>query len=122
MPGSTHAREFGVEPLIEQRVQVHARRFCVPDVSVVLGSPTEQILTQPPLLIIEVLSKDDTMESMQDRIDDHLAFGVPYVWILSPRTRKAWVYTIHGAHEAKDGLLKIDLPPITLPVADLFPA
>ena len=37
----------------------------------------EPIITKPPFICIEILSKKDTVESMQDRIDDYLAFGVP---------------------------------------------
>jgi len=114
------ASELAVEALPEQRVQVHPRRFRVPDVCVVVGMATEQILTQPPLAVIEILSKDDTMERMQEKIDDYLAFGVPYVWVLNPRSRKAWVYTSQGAHEAKDGILRTEQPAISLPLADLF--
>ena len=29
------------------------------------------------------------MAEMQERIDDYLAFGVPYVWLLHPGTRRA---------------------------------
>ena len=69
-------REFGIRLVPELRVQVKPTRFRVPDVCVVLSShPHEQILTHPPFLCIEVLSKDDTMTSMQERIDDYLAFG-----------------------------------------------
>ena len=33
------------------------------------------------------------MKEMQERIDDYLTFGVRYVWLLHPRTRRAFVYT-----------------------------
>src|ERR1700676_5497880 len=44
----------------EQRVQVKATRFRVPDVCVYIGTePDEQIFRTPPFLAIEILSKDD---------------------------------------------------------------
>src|ERR1700676_2242235 len=44
----------------EQRVQVKATRFRVPDVCVYLGQePDEQVFRTPPFLAIEILSKDD---------------------------------------------------------------
>jgi Uma2 family endonuclease len=56
-------KEWGSHVFPEQRVQVKPRRFRVPDVCVVVGAePQEQILTQPPLLCIEILSKDDRNE------------------------------------------------------------
>ena len=68
----------------EQRVQVEQTRFRIPDVCVVLGEPGEQILTKPPFLCIEVLSPEDRMIRVEERIDDYLAMGVAYVWVLDP--------------------------------------
>ena len=66
-------KELGMHVFPEQRVQVKARRFRVPDVCVVVGQePQEQIFTLPPFLCIEILSKDDRMSEMQERIDDYL--------------------------------------------------
>jgi Uma2 family endonuclease len=78
----------------EQRVQVKATRFRVPDISVLAGSaPAGPILVEPHFLCIEILSRNDRMEEMQERIDDYLSFGVRYVWLIHPRTRRAFVYT-----------------------------
>src|SRR5579872_2978726 len=61
----------------EQRVQVSERRFRIPDVCVVVGQDeTDQIFHRPPFICIEILSKDDTLDSVQNRIDDYLKFGV----------------------------------------------
>ncbi|HSP66810.1 MAG TPA: Uma2 family endonuclease [Bryobacteraceae bacterium] len=62
----------------EQRVQVAPRRFRIPDVCLVLGrEPEEQIFRDPPFICVEILSRDDTLESTQRKIDDYLNFGVP---------------------------------------------
>jgi Uma2 family endonuclease len=105
----------------EQRVQVRATRFRVPDVCVVLGrGRVDPIITKPPFICIEILSKDDTIESMQERIDDYLAFGVPYVWLINPRSRRAFVYTADGSREVKDGILRTENPEIVVPLAEVF--
>ena len=84
----------------EQRVQVTPSRFRVPDVTVVVGQePREQILTSPPFLCIEILSREDRMTEMQERIDDYLRFGVPYVWVLDPRLKRAFAYTSTGVSQ-----------------------
>jgi hypothetical protein len=41
-----------------------------------------------PFICTEALSSEDRMSRVQERVDDHIAFGVPYVWIVDPRTRK----------------------------------
>lgn len=106
--------------MVEQRVQVKATRFRVPDISVLFGgAPAGPIIVEPPFLCIEILSRDDRMTEMQERIDDHLSFGVRYVWLIHPRTRRAFVYTREGVTEVKDGVLRTNDPDISVPLAEL---
>ena len=93
----------------------------MPDICVLAGGkPTEQIFTRPPLLCIEILSPEDTMSRMQERISDYLTFGVSHVWVLDPRTRRAYDYTSTGMREAKDGVLRTEDPQIDVPLAEIF--
>jgi Uma2 family endonuclease len=106
---------------VEVRVQVKARRFRVPDICLVAGGkPKSRTVTTPPFLIVEVLSPDDRMSEMQERIDDYLAFGVKYVWIVDPVTRKGYVHTADFSREAKDGILRTKGPAIQVSLAELF--
>jgi Uma2 family endonuclease len=57
---------------------------------------------------------------MQRRIDDSLNFGVRFVWLVDPRTMKAWIYTADGMHEVRDGVLRTENPDIAVPLKDLF--
>src|SRR5713226_763091 len=62
----TRRKQWSVYAYVEQRVQVAPRRFRVPDVCVVVGrKPTDPIFPQPPFICIEVLSKTDSLESIQ---------------------------------------------------------
>ena len=91
----------------EQRIQVRPTRFRIPDICVYAGEKLkEQIFRTPPLICIEILSPEDRLERIQERIDDYLAFGVPYVWVINPRNRRAWAYTKDGSTEIHDGLLR----------------
>jgi Uma2 family endonuclease len=117
----TRRKELGVKVHPEQRVQVSPTRFRIPHVTVVKNSQIQgEIFTAPPHLCIEILSKDDTMDYMQDKIDDYLQFGVPYVWIINPRLRKGCVATKAGLVEAASGVLETSDPGIRVPVAELF--
>ena len=118
---SMHKKEWGIQVYVEQRVQVTSRRFRVPDVCVVVGArPREQIFTHPPFLCIEILSKDDRMSEMQERINDYLAFGVKHVWVVDPRSRRAYMHTVEGSRETKDGMLRTTTPDIAVPLAEMF--
>ena len=48
-------------------------RYRVPDICIVSrDQPVEPVFTSPPLVCIEILSKDDSLRSMQARVDDYL--------------------------------------------------
>ena len=105
---------------VEVRVQVKATSFRVPDVCCIWGSkPDSSIIHEPPFLVIEVLSPDDRAEDVQEKIDDYLAFGIQYVWVVNPRTRRGYVYTPEGMREAKDGILRTGSPEIALPLNEI---
>jgi Uma2 family endonuclease len=113
-------RQWGILVVIAPRVQVSATRVRVPDISVLTGPPPDGgIVAEPPFLCIEILSPSDRMKEMQERIDDYLAFGVRYVWLLHPVTRRAFVYTMDAVQEVKNGLLQTDNPAICVPLAEL---
>jgi len=114
--------EWNIYAVLEARVQVCTTRYRVPDICVfVRPEPQEQIFTRPPFLCIEILSPEDRMSRMQQRIDDYLAFGVEYVWVVDPQTHRAWIYRREGMHEAADGVLRTTNPDIEIPLADVFP-
>lgn len=113
--------ELGIRVLVEQRVRVSPKRYRVPDVCVLLGGrPQEQVLTNPPFLCIEVLSPEDRMTRVNERIHDFLNSGVRYLWLIDPKTRQAWVYTAGAIQEVADGFLRTQSPDIALPIASLF--
>ena len=115
------AELWAIHIYLEQRVQISARRFRIPDLCIVAGpEPEDQILHQRPLVCIEILSRDDTLDRMQEKIDDFLNFGVRYVWVINPRTRRAWVYTTDGSREVRDGVLRTEKPAITVPLSEVF--
>jgi Uma2 family endonuclease len=116
-------KELGIRVYAAQRVQVSPTRFRIPDVTVVQASQFQgEIFTAPPHLCIEILSKDDTMLYMQEKIVDYLCFGVLYVWIVNPRLRKGYVATNAGLVEAEFCVLATSDPDIRVPVAELFDA
>ena len=89
--------QWAIVVVVEQRLQVKAARFRIPDIMVIAGNASgDPIVTAPPFLCIELLSPCDRLTEMQDRIDDYLSFGVRYVWLINPRTRQAYVYTSAG--------------------------
>jgi len=115
--------ELNISVFPEQRVRVSTTRVRVPDVCVMVGeAPNEQVFARAPFLCIEILSPDDRMSRMHEKIRDYLGMGVRYVWVVDPYSRLAWIHTSDGAVEAKDGVLRTTDPVIEMPLAEVMPA
>ncbi|MDQ6666073.1 MAG: Uma2 family endonuclease [Acidobacteriota bacterium] len=114
-------REWNIRVLPEQRLQIAANRFRIPDVCVISRDQViEPVFTRPPLICIEVLSKDDTLCSMQDRVDDYHAFGVPNIWILDPVKRRAYICDGGDFREPSRDTLEVASSPIRISLHELF--
>jgi Uma2 family endonuclease len=117
----TRRKEWNITVLPEMRVQVKPTRFRIPDICVVLGDTEEQILTQPPFLCVEILSPEDRWVRVKERINDFLAMGVPYVWVIDSQTRQAYIATpAEGLREVKDGVLKTTNPAFQVSLTELL--
>ncbi len=113
-------KKHGILAVAEQRVQVKPRRFRVPDITVIVGPrPASGIVVDPPFLCIEILSPEDRYTEMKRRVDDYLAFGVSYVWVIDPRSKAAVVHTSEGVREIKDGVLQTRNPDLTIMLSEL---
>jgi Uma2 family endonuclease len=111
--------EWNIEVLPEQRIRISPSKFRVPDVCLVsLSEPVEQILTKPPLACIEILSPEDTLRRMQDRIDDYREFGIANIWVLDPAKQRGYDCNSSGFLEATE--FAISGTPIRLVLSELF--
>jgi Uma2 family endonuclease len=113
--------EWHIRVTPELRIQVREDRFRVPDVCVIsANAPKEQVVRHPPLLCIEILSPEDTIARMRDRIADFIGMGVPQVWLLDPATRTAIVCDGVAMVEHKGGELILPGTPVRLNLAEAF--
>ena len=103
----------------EQRVQVNARRFRIPDVCILAaGAGCQKIITTAPELCIEVLSPEDTLTRTMERVGDYFAMGVPTCWIIDPVRREAWIATSGHLAEVTDGVLRAG--DVAMPLAEVL--
>src|SRR5580700_1095507 len=113
------SRKLGIYVFPELRVQVAARRYRIPDITVTTRKVKGRILREPPFLCIEVLSPEDRASRIETKIDDYLAFGVKHIWIIDPREKKGWSYTREGKREPTEVLTTSD-PRLTLSLNEVF--
>jgi Uma2 family endonuclease len=116
-----HAAEWKIRVFPELRVQTSAKNYRIPDVCIVhRETPFEPIVRTPPLLCIEILSRDDRMSDIQERVEDYLAMGVPAVWVVDPRRRRAYAALPSGALEPAPTALTVAGTEIRVPIPDIF--
>ncbi len=117
----TREDEWHVRVVPEQRVQTSATHFRIPDVCLLRGDVAfEEIVRVAPLLCIEILSPEDRMSEMYEKLDDYLAMGVASVWVIDPRRRKIWDTDEAGKLQMRDDALRVAGTPIRLAAEDLF--
>ncbi len=110
-----------IRAVTDVRTQVRSTRFRVPDLSVLrAGAPKEQIITHPPLIVIEILSPEDRLSRFQGRIEDYLNFGVENIWIIDPESRTAYIATADGLHPVRANELVVPETPIRVVLSDMF--
>ena len=113
-------KKWGIIIVPEQRVQVKPGRFRVPDLCVLLNEPGEQILTKPPFLCIEVLSPEDRMKRVKERVTDYLEMGVPNVWVFDPEDQAGLhCHRPQRLQEVK-GVLRTENPVLEVPLDEIF--
>ena len=80
-------KSWSVKVVTEQRLQVSPTRVRIPDVMLVSRGLQPEVTVDPPVLVVEILSPDDTYTETQSRSADYLHMGVPCVWIIDPTSR-----------------------------------
>jgi Uma2 family endonuclease len=115
-----HGKQLGLRPLVEVRTRVSPTRFRLPDVTVVKGAkPVGRVITVPPFLAIEIVSPDDRLNRMEERIDDYIKFGIRFIWVIDPQTGKGYVYTDQRRIPVEDGIFWTEDPRVELNFAEL---
>jgi Uma2 family endonuclease len=118
---SLKEEEWGIEAMTEVRVQVSPTRFRIPDVCVVReGGADDPIVSEAPLLCVEVLSPGDSVAAMRRRAQDYFTMGVPKVWIFDPQTRVAYACATDSMTEHAEGLLRLEGTEIEVSIEEAF--
>jgi Uma2 family endonuclease len=85
-----------------------------------LPLPDEEVFTSPAFLFVEIMSPDDTIGDMQDRLDEYLNFGVPNIWVIDPWKHRGWRITVDGWSLAHDGIMRTADGRVEMPLADVL--
>lgn len=91
---------FYVRP--EMRIQIAPRRYRVADLAVYAGKePVEEVPSDPPLVTIEIVSRDDRYTEVLAKLEEYRQRGVKYIWLVDPWMLKIYVYGAAGLLEVE---------------------
>ena len=117
------ANSLGLQVLLEIRIQVSPSRFRVADIAVWRSGPIGQrIPTVAPFLVVEVLSPEDRLVRLQPKIQEYLAQGVEWVWVIDPDEHRGLSYSPGSPGGVLVEELRTQNPDITIPLVDLLSA
>jgi Uma2 family endonuclease len=113
MPDYIHGRieillgiEFGkvdsalrLNACAEVRMRLASDVYRIPDVAVFVGDPSnKQVPDTPPLVVIEILSKDDRYLDLMEKLEEFRQWGIPHIWVIDPSAQKFSIYSELGLH------------------------
>jgi Uma2 family endonuclease len=86
----------------ELRSQTKEARYRLPDVCVLLAPPKTRYLVDAAHIAIEILSDDDRMSHVLEKLEEYAAKGVPNIWLIDPRLQRISVYAAGNLELVKD--------------------
>lgn len=82
------ASRLSLFPCVETRMRVRPKRYLIPDVAVFYPTEPTGVPETPPLIAIEILSRDDRLIDVREKLEEYRTWGVPHVWLIDPRSRR----------------------------------
>lgn len=112
---------WGIEVYPELRTKLRTKLYRIPDVLVVRsGVKFEDVLDQPPLIAIEILSPDDRWNDVLEKVEEYKSFQVENIWIFDPKRQIVWLTDGGTLRKATDGVLTVPETPIRVVLSEAF--
>jgi Uma2 family endonuclease len=115
---TTRQEDWNIKARPELRVKVAPNRFRVPDVTLLSrAAPREQIITHPPLAVFEILSPEDSMSRMLQKLAEYERMGIGAIWVIEPT--KPLYFHYQGGQLTPDAVFELPGTPFRVPFAEI---
>jgi len=104
----------------ELRSQTRSTRYRLPDVCVLLSAPGTKYLLDAAFVAIEILSEDDRMSKMMEKLEEYDQKGVPNIWLIDPRLKTISVYSSGNLREVREDMIATGNPRLELTRDEIF--
>ncbi|MDQ6699643.1 MAG: Uma2 family endonuclease [Acidobacteriota bacterium] len=112
--------QMQVDVLLQKRLRIAPERFRVPDICVIRRDSVTGQASSAPIVCIDVLSTEDSVEEMTERARDYLDMGVAHVWVLDPFSKQAYEFGPAGLNEVTTGSLAAPALRLDILLTELF--
>jgi Uma2 family endonuclease len=97
--------------------------WLTPDVSIShAGQPEGKYLEGAPALAVEVISKRNTAEMIERKLQKYFENGAREAWVFYPKSSSVWLYRPGSAVQVEGTLTSDLLPGISIDVDEVFRA
>ena len=110
----------GIYVIPQLRSQTRSTRYRLPDVCVLLEAPNTKFLVDAAFLAIEILSEDDRMSRMMEKLEEYDQKGIRHMWLIDPRLQKVSVNAGGALNEIRDTVIATVDPRLELSREELF--
>lgn len=71
-------------------MKIRNGRYLIPDLAVFWPDEPLALPETPPLLVVEILSLDDRLAEVRDKLEEYRKWGVRHVWLVDPHSRRMY--------------------------------
>lgn len=115
--GRKYPKVFAVPEL---RSKVRQTRYRLPDVAVLLKTPGTRVLEEAPFIAIEILSEEDRVSRLVEKLKEYAANGTPHIWVFDPRLKQMSFFHQNALVEVGGDSIASDDPRLELTRDEVF--
>lgn len=102
----------------ELRMKLSSACIRIPDFAVFQGKPAELVPSSPPLVVVEIVSREDRHTQIIQKCAEYRSWGVPHIWLADPWQRQLSVYGDNGLRGVES--FQVTDFGLEITVADIF--
>lgn len=117
----TVLRLQGLRTYTELRLAMGRDRFRIPDILALARDQKRsgRYQTETPCIVVEILSPDDRIADLNEKLMDYSGRGIPNIWVVDPQNRALTVYQPEETHTFRDSVTTTD-GLVSLDLTDIF--
>jgi Uma2 family endonuclease len=104
----------------EIRSKTRETRYRLPDVAVLLKRPGTRVLLQAPFIAIEILSEEDRVTRLVEKLKEYAALGTPNIWVFDPRLKQMFTFHDNALREVMVDTIATENPRLELTREEIF--